>query len=814
MMAEDFGFCAPSYGAPMTLQDAESCINFYVEVAEVKGAKMPVALLGTPGLNAVASAALGAQSLYSGTLSPVTSGTSVGLVASPATLLSGTLIVGTNFTGEQGYFTGTLGSLTPNIDSNGNTVSGFTQNQHVGSAHGLQLIYTAAPGIGQNYIASVTLSGPGITTLTLAVANAAYTLSGGFSMWVWPNTVNWIAGASYSLTVTTSGSTFGSIAPATDALGNTIYALYQTGQGTTVFTLSANTNLGASYLSTLTVKGMSFSSSVAVFSYSPPFNIWTWIGTPGLIGGVNASVTYSINTATIAPVRGAWVLPGGTKALVVIGNALYVLTGLPFVLTFVGLLNTSSGPVCIRDNGAPFGGFGGFAVIVDGPFAYYYNLSGTSQTVFTGSLNAGSPTLTFPGVMPAGLVMAGNATLSALSGAIPAGTTIVGANYANPALTMSANATGNVPNDTITLTVPAFGQITDPGFLGSYRIAFIEGWLIFAQPSSRVMYSTGPVPYSVLFPGTSFALKDSSSDNISTIHENNRELVVIGERTSEYWYNAGNAVGFPFNRIPGVGPQIGCSATNSISRVGQNLVWLAKNSQGENYVVMGEEYTPTRISTHGVDHALASYSTIADAVAYSYEEDGHLFYVLNLPTADVTWVYDHTASQNLGERCWHRRASMDSNGIFHRHRSNCYLNFLNTRLVGDYQNGIIYQMSRSFYSDNGQTLRAEKAAKHIWSPTDRKRVFHSQLQVEFTPGVGLQSGQGVKPKAILQWSNDGGFTWSNEYTHDIGHVGQTHRRCIWRRLGFARDRVYKLAITDPVARDIIGVTLFSENEAA
>ena len=192
-------------------------------------------------------------------------------------------------------------------------------------------------------------------------------------------------------------------------------------------------------------------------------------------------------------------------------------------------------------------------------------------------------------------------------------------------------------SDTLTLNIPAFGQIVDPGLVSMSTLAFIEGWLIGNQVGTRTFVTTGPTPYTLLFPPSFFSLKDSSTDNLITLEENNRELWLVGERTSEVWYNSGLAA-FSFSRIPGVGPQIGCAATASISRLGPSLVWLAKNEQGENFVVATNQYGWDRISNHGVDHALASYPVTSDAYAYSYEEDGHLFYVITFPTADVTWV--------------------------------------------------------------------------------------------------------------------------------------------------------------------------------
>jgi hypothetical protein len=57
--AVDPGIVGPAYQAPMVLQDAENAINWYVEVADVDGAKKPVALLGTPGLNPILSTLTG-----------------------------------------------------------------------------------------------------------------------------------------------------------------------------------------------------------------------------------------------------------------------------------------------------------------------------------------------------------------------------------------------------------------------------------------------------------------------------------------------------------------------------------------------------------------------------------------------------------------------------------------------------------------------------------------------------------------------------------------------------------------------------------
>lgn len=540
------------------------------------------------------------------------------------------------------------------------------------------------------------------------------------------------------------------------------------------------------------------------------------LGTPGKA---------AVASTQTGPVRGCWVLPGGLQALAVTGNGVYLVTTTQlasqnaiaqFSVTQVGTLITYSGPVVMRDNGVVSNGKGGYVFIVDGQFWYYYAIVGSSNVAgFTGGVSTGSTTLSLPGVLPAGLIISPGAVLSDSAGFIPAGTTIASINYNTPSITMSAPATGTNSSENIFLTVAPFGQITDPGVVQSDRLAFIEGWVIANQAGTRTFIVSGPTPYTDTFVPSFFALKDSSTDNLVTLYENNRELWLIGERTTEVWYNnQGVNPNFPFSRVPGVGPQIGCSAKHSITRMGPALAWLAKNEQGENMVVRTVQYGWERISNHAVETAIASYPLVSDAIGFAYEEAGHMFLVMTFPTADVTWVYDDTASSHLGKPCWHQRMSFDPvAGAYHRDRANCYMDMQNLRLVGDYQTGQIHQMSRSIYTDAGNPLRAQRRCKHIWKQNDRTRVFQSSLQIEFTPGVGLQTGQGSTPQAMLRWSNDGGFTWSSEHWRDIGHAGQTKRRAKWNRLGQARDRIYEVNFSDPVPRDIIGATLFGESEA-
>jgi hypothetical protein len=529
-----------------------------------------------------------------------------------------------------------------------------------------------------------------------------------------------------------------------------------------------------------------------------------------------------ISTITGA-VRGAWVLPGNLTALFVVGTACYLATVTTpatqtsiaqFSITQVGTLLTNAGRVVIRDNGVLFNGFGGYAVLVDGFYGYFYRIAGAGSVTFTGNLTINTPTISFPvGVILPYYLIVSSGTITDSGGLLPTNTLISSISFTANTITLSQNASNTATGDTFTLNIPQFGQILDPAFLGADRIAFIEGWLLFNQPGTRTFYTNAPVPYTLTFAGAFYSLKDSSTDNLITLMENNREAWLVGERTSEVWFNSGGT-NFAFSRLPGVGPQMGCSAKHSITRVGPNLCWLAQNEQGQNIVVMTNQYAVIPISNHAIENAISSYPLVSDAIGDCYEDRGHIIYVLTFPTADVTWCFDLKVwSDTDGQAGWWQRLSWDPNaGVYHRHRGNCFVNFANLRLWGDYQTGQIHQQDRTFYTDAGNPLRAQRRTPHIWSREDRNRVFQSSLQVEFKAGTGLQTGQGSSPQAMIRWSDDGGQTWGNEVWAPIGAAGETRDRAMVFQIGEARDRVYEVNVSDPVSRDIVGATLFGERQ--
>jgi len=122
---------------------------------------------------------------------------------------------------------------------------------------------------------------------------------------------------------------------------------------------------------------------------------------------------------------------------------------------------------------------------------------------FVGSLTSGSPTITGVTLMPADMTVGG--TLTALSGVIPAGTTVLNFNASAQTVTMSGNATATPANnpDQITYTIPGDFAIPRPNRIthGFTRYSQLDFTIEVTMSQSRfleILYKAQPAPWPVV----------------------------------------------------------------------------------------------------------------------------------------------------------------------------------------------------------------------------------------------------------------------------------------------------------------------------
>lgn len=461
------------------------------------------------------------------------------------------------------------------------------------------------------------------------------------------------------------------------------------------------------------------------------------------------------------------------------------------------------------------------------------------------------------------------------------------------------------------LATNAFSLIPVGTLLGNVSfVGYADGYFVALLKDSN-QFQWSELLNALVWDPTDTAKVSVFTGNVLSMIVDHRELWFFGERQTQVYGDVGPPQ--VFDVIPGGFIEAGIFAPNSPVRLDNSLFWLGGDERGAGVVWRAQGYTPQRVSNHAVEFAIQGYLTrfgpagMNDAIGYSYQDQGHAFYVLYFPTANATWVYDAATGM------WHERGFWKSvNAVFTAHRSQCHTFSFGKHLVGDWASNTIYNMNISLLDDFGNPIRRVRRAPHI--SNEQKWMFYSQLQVYLESGLGptpplpspvtdpqqhvleapagglwavsvndsglllstfltegtpetiylndivdadktwkvgvddtgllttelvtfdvnnpstllfgtmvlnklaslsvttglLQTSiisdtdpAGRDPMINLRWSNDGGHTWSNEYSVGAGKAGEFTKRVMFRRLGRSRNRTFEISVSDPIPWRIV-----------
>lgn len=336
-----------------------------------------------------------------------------------------------------------------------------------------------------------------------------------------------------------------------------------------------------------------------------------------------------------------------------------------------------------------------------------------------------------------------------------------------------------------TTTYTASISAVDADFpTGATHVEFFDGYFVVNDPSSAGRFMFSDSYNGLSWNALSFATAERSPDALQAIAVNGRELWLIGSETAEPWFNSGAPI-VPFEPIQSGFSEWGCVAPYSVATNNGTIFWLSNNKQGQGQVVAAAGLQPKVISTSAIADVISEFSTISDAIGWTYDYQRHSFYVLTFPTANRTFVYD------LSMDMWHE---WSHGGVDKRHISNFHVFFNNRHVVGSYLAGQLLTLNWSKYTDNGESITRLRRSPYIHNGED-DYLIHNKVKIEFEPGVGNSDCE--DPQAMLRWTNDG-HTFSNELWRPIGKQGEYHNVSVWRKLGRSKYRAYEIQVTDPV----------------
>jgi len=336
-----------------------------------------------------------------------------------------------------------------------------------------------------------------------------------------------------------------------------------------------------------------------------------------------------------------------------------------------------------------------------------------------------------------------------------------------------------------------FAKITDADFPASpTSVTYLDGYFIVsAQGSDQFHISANEDPTS--WNALDFASAEADPDDLVAVAATHQDLYVLGARTTEVYYDSGDP-DFPFERHANGVIELGLEASASVTIAEGTLFFLARTDVGGKLVVMLSGFTPQVISDDDIAWEIGQLSSTDDAEGFVYRQAGQTFYVLTFPAAAKTFVYHVEAG------AWHERTSPDLSRW--RARGHCYFN--GKHYVGDHSAGKLYELDNAVYTEDGSSVARTRRTQIYHA--DRRRIEIDRVEVELEAGVGLTTGQGSDPQAMLRYSRDGGKTWSRELWRPIGKRGEYDARAVWNRLGIARDLVLEITVSDPVPVRILG----------
>jgi hypothetical protein len=343
-----------------------------------------------------------------------------------------------------------------------------------------------------------------------------------------------------------------------------------------------------------------------------------------------------------------------------------------------------------------------------------------------------------------------------------------------------------------------FQRVTNSGWLGSRRVAYVGGVYVFSQPNTQTWY------FSAIEDATSedpldFAQAPSSPDNIVCPVEDHGQVWLFGSASVEPWDFTG-AADLPFEQIKGGIMKTGTVAPFSVCALDNTQYWLGRDENGGGIVWRAQGYQPQRISDQGIEQKIQAVIEtgidVTQAIAYAYQQNGRSFYVLTVPGLDTTLCFDISSGK------WHDRAELDlSTGGYKPSRATHHAYCYGKHFLGD-RDGKLYVLNPNTNNNAGDILVRDRISPHYAMPS-LDNIKFGPFELDCKVGGGKPDGTGCE--VLMRYSDDGAETWSEWRSVSLGAIGETKQRALFLKNGSAKDRVWHVRVTDDSPFQLVGV---------
>lgn len=303
--------------------------------------------------------------------------------------------------------------------------------------------------------------------------------------------------------------------------------------------------------------------------------------------------------------------------------------------------------------------------------------------------------------------------------------------------------------------------------------AYLDGYIFVMTTQGRI-YNSGindPTTWGAL----NYISAEAEPDYGVAICKHLNYVVAFGEWTTQFFYDAANALGSPLAVNPSANLEIGCANGNSVQVFDQSVIWVGKSRQFGKGVYLLEGTSPVKVSTRYIEKYLNS-NPLDSIRSCSFKIAGHTLYVLTIHSANVTLVYD------IDEKIWYEWTTWDGSQEVY-FRPSFYATYNNVPYLLDDDNGNIYILDTNTYQDNGQNIYVRVITDIMDSGTTKSKFYRSVEVV----GDKLTSSS----TASIRHTDDDYNTWSSYRTVDLSRPRAQILQC-----GRSRRRAWEFLYMD------------------
>lgn len=283
---------------------------------------------------------------------------------------------------------------------------------------------------------------------------------------------------------------------------------------------------------------------------------------------------------------------------------------------------------------------------------------------------------------------------------------------------------------------------------------------------------------------------ESSSDKCNAIYSVGSLLTLYGPSSIEFWqkgdaesFNTWQRTSYTINKEQGL------EAVYSLASVNQTQFCIGTGKANAKCVLKIEGTNVSKISPLWLDRILNN-NDIINTRAWTYSKNNHSFYLFTI--GNETYCFDISTGE------WAVRSSRNYYTSANKPYMPLYAVWFNNKIItGCCENGNIYELDENYYREDFDAEKSLPLLRMRQTPvitSNYKPFVIYELALECN--TGFVDRYGKLGQAILQVSNDGGYTYGNSIVSAAGMRGQYSARLKWLNLGMVRQCVLLVSYSE------------------